>query len=80
MSFTFGATVSTLRHQASRLGHSRPRCRQVYNAQRLSALNMVHAAEQCVASLFAAWREVLLTAKSQGLHGMPHVLLHLAQM
>jgi Reverse transcriptase (RNA-dependent DNA polymerase) len=45
-----------------------------------SALNMVHAAEQCVASLFAGWREVLLTAKSRGLHGMPHVLLHLAQM
>jgi hypothetical protein len=45
-----------------------------------SALNMVHAAEQSVASLFAGWREVLLTAKTQGLHGMPHVMLHLAQM
>ena len=45
-----------------------------------SALNMVHAAEQSVASLFAGWREVLLAAKTRGLHGMPHVLRHLAQM
>ena len=44
------------------------------------AMDMVQAAGQCAGSLMAGWREVLLEAKARGEYGMPHVLLHLAQM
>lgn len=44
------------------------------------SLDMVHAAGQCVGSIMGGWREVLIESRARGVGGMPHVLLHLAQM